>query len=122
MSLTASAKLALVGRRLTFTATVENAGPYFAIKLRLTNWLPGKVRLVSTSGGSCSGEKPVVCVRPSLAREQRVRFTFVTRAVEQGTITDRTSIDASGSDPTPDNDQSHVESAIRVPRRISGSA
>jgi uncharacterized repeat protein (TIGR01451 family) len=70
--------LVSAGRRLTYTLSVDNAGPSTATGVVLTDTLPAGVSLVSTSGASCSPTPPgVVCDLPDLAMGAGIVLTIV---------------------------------------------
>ena len=70
--------LVSAGGRLTYTLSVQNAGPNTATGVTLTDTLPAGVGLVSASGASCVETPPgVVCSLPDLASGAGVVVTIV---------------------------------------------
>jgi uncharacterized repeat protein (TIGR01451 family) len=87
-----------VGGRLTYTATVTNAGPNGARDVSLTDLLPKSARLRSARSdhGRCRTRRPrvVVCNLTDLASGESAAVTIEVRPTRAGTITNTATVAA----------------------------
>lgn len=78
MSTTAGASPATVGKDLSLTATVTNAGPDTANGVVVTHTPPTNVSIISLPA-SCSGTAPIQCQLGNLDKDASVTLTFTER-------------------------------------------
>jgi len=116
----------LVGGTLTYTVTVQNAGPSPASNVVLTDLLPAGVayQSVITSQGSCSQSNgTVTCALGGLAANATATVTLMVTASTPGTATNTVTITATETDPqTLDNTASWTTTINPVPPPGNGGS
>ncbi|MGH2360435.1 MAG: SBBP repeat-containing protein [bacterium] len=95
------------GSNLTYTITVTNNGPNDAIGVIVTDTLPGRVTLASSSAsqGLCSGTSTVTCDLGTINTGASATVTIVTMARAAGTVSNTTSVTSSVPDPDVTNNR-----------------
>jgi uncharacterized repeat protein (TIGR01451 family) len=111
---TGSPNPVVVGHNLTYTITVNNAGPSGAQNVVVTDTLPSGVTFVSTGG--CAGDPNGVptCNLGTITAGGSKQYT-VTVTVKKsttGTITNNVSVSSSTTDPTPGNSTASGETTV----------
>ena len=98
ISLTVSRAQQVVGRTVTYTLTLANAGPAPATELTATVPLPAGLDLVSAGGPTigCAGTTTVTCKRGVLASGESTVATLVARVTAGGSL----AVTASATTPT----------------------
>jgi len=99
------------GQNITFSQTVNNAGPATATTVKLSETLPANTTFVSLTGPggawSCTNTAPYSCSDASMAANTSANFTFVVAVgptVAAGTpIADTATVGSATSDPNPNN-------------------
>ncbi len=83
-----------VGSNLTYTITVNNAGPNWAAGVTLSDVLPGNAALISAvpSQGSCGGTATVTCPLGQMAPGGSATITLTVRATSGGSVSDTASV------------------------------
>ena len=96
------------GDVLTYTLTIDNAGPLTATGVTVTDSLPTTVVLLmaTPSQGSCNGSTVVVCSLGSLAPSESATVTLIVRTGLAGTLFNTASVRGNEPDPDPSNDTS----------------
>jgi uncharacterized repeat protein (TIGR01451 family) len=110
----------LAGDRVTYRATVANAGPASALTPRLTATLPAGVTFVSGSAsdgiGPCRSAGAVVtCDLRSLAAGQSTVAGVVVKTSQAGPITVSFGVASASPDPSPGNNAATMRTAVRAP-------
>ena len=100
---TADKPTALIGEVLTYTITVNNAGPNTATGVVVTDDIPAQATLVSTSSsqGSCNLADPVLCQLGSLASGGSATVTIKVKPNAKGYIANTATVTANEEDLTP---------------------
>jgi len=112
---TASPATVTVGKELTYTLDVANAGPDPAVDVRVVDTLPDGVTFVSASSsqGSCAGENGVACDLGTLpSGAPPARITIVVRPTASGTITNTATVTAKTHDPARGNNEASVQTKV----------
>ncbi len=105
----------LVGENITWTITVENAGPDDATNVVVTDALPAGVSLVSASA-SCGVDMGVAtCEVGDIASGGSVEIEVVTTADEAGTIMNTAEVESDVNDPNNENNSSTAEANASDP-------
>lgn len=112
-----------MGRNMTYTLTVTNAGPDAASQVTVTDQLPASMTFVSvsTSRGTCEELNGMVsCALGTLLGQAEVAISIVVRPTQAGTITNTASV----ASPTRDanlgnNADSESTSVCRITSRRS---
>ncbi|MBV8518372.1 MAG: DUF11 domain-containing protein [Acidobacteria bacterium] len=111
---TASSNRYPVGADATYTITVTNNGPGYAVGTTVTDVLPAGTTYVSAtpSQGSCSGTSVVTCTLGTLAPSATATISLVvTLPSTQMEITNTATVTASNVDPNPANNASTAAAA-----------
>jgi uncharacterized repeat protein (TIGR01451 family) len=105
-----------VGSDLTYTVTVQNAGPSSASGVSVADSIPGGTSYVSASAsqGSCSGSATVNCSLGSLASGGTATVTLVVRPSSAGTLSNSASVSSSTADPTSGNNQASSSTTVNA--------
>ena len=119
------------GQDLTYTITVENAGPDPATGVTLSDTLPAGVTFVSASAtaGQCDTTPDaggvLNCSLDDLAVTSNTRVTIVVTpdiVTEQVTITNSATVTATIEDPTPGNNTAAEDTVVNAPSSDIGLA
>ncbi len=105
----------LAGEPLTYTLTVDNAGPRSATAVELTDTLPSTVTFGSAtpSQGSCSHVSgTVTCALDTIADEGSASVVIEVTPQEGGTITNEATVSAAEGDPTPSTNSATAETSV----------
>ena len=105
----------LAGELLTYSLTVQNAGPQAAPGVQLTDDLPAGVTFDSAtpSQGSCSESSgTVTCALGTLADQQSATVELKVRPQSAGTITNQASVDSDAHDPASSNNSASAETTV----------
>lgn len=107
---------AIVGNSLTYTLTIQNAGPALATGVGVTDTLPPGVTFVSsaTSQGTCSGTSVVTCDLGSLANGADATVTLVATATAAGTLTNTASVAGTEADPNTANNSAIAMTTVNA--------
>jgi uncharacterized repeat protein (TIGR01451 family) len=109
-----------VGHELTYTITVQNAGPANATSVALVDAFPSSLTYVSATPtqGTCAQPKNVECALGSIASGGTAKLILVGRARGAGTVTNAVQV-ALGTtaqvDPTPANNVASTISTVQTP-------
>ena len=97
-----------VGDNVTFTIAAANQGPDPALQTKVTDALPAGLGFVSSSSsvGTCSGTKKVVCSLGTLGSGANATVTLVTRVGQAGPIADTAKVASATPDPNAANNAS----------------
>jgi uncharacterized repeat protein (TIGR01451 family) len=112
---TADATDVLVGEDITWTITVENAGPDEATNVVVTDELPAGVSLVSASAGCSVDSGVATCEAGDIASGGSVVIEVVTTADEAGSIVNTAVVDSDVNDPNGENNESSAEASASDP-------
>jgi uncharacterized repeat protein (TIGR01451 family) len=104
----ASASSVHVGANVTFTIVATNQGPDPATQAKVTDTLPASLGFVSASSsvGTCSGTKKVVCSLGTLGSAASATVTLVARVNQAGPIADTAKVVSATPDPNTANNAS----------------
>jgi uncharacterized repeat protein (TIGR01451 family) len=104
----------IAGQNLTYTLTVDNAGPNAAAGVQVTDVIPAGVTFVSAtpSSGSCSGTTTVTCDLGTLANNSSATVTIVVTPMAAGTLTNTATVLTSSADANPDNNSSSAVTTV----------
>jgi uncharacterized repeat protein (TIGR01451 family) len=104
----------VVDQNITYTITVNNAGPSDAQDVVVTDTLPSGVTFVSTSG--CAGDPNGVptCNLGTITAggSKQYTVTVTVKTSTTGTITNNVSVSSSTTDPTPGNNTASAETTV----------
>jgi uncharacterized repeat protein (TIGR01451 family) len=109
---------ATVGNNLTYTITVNNAGPDAGALVTVTDALPGGVNFVSStpSQGSCSGTAPVTCSLGTLASGATSTITLVvTPTATNGALSNTATVTTTSTDSNSANNSATATTAVVNP-------
>ncbi len=107
---TASTKQPKLGGEVTYTLVATNAGPETATAATVTDTLPAALRFVSatTTQGTCSGTRVVVCKLGDVPVGTRITVLVKTTVQSPGPVQNTASISAANPDASPADDQAVV--------------
>ena len=103
------------GQELTYTLTVQNAGPRSATNVQLTDTLPAATSFVSAtpSQGTCSESSGVVtCALDTIADQAGASVEIKVTPQEGGSVTNEASVSADEGDPTPADNSATAETTV----------
>jgi uncharacterized repeat protein (TIGR01451 family) len=105
----------LVGKLLTYTLTVRNAGPDTATNVRVMDALPGAVSFVSvtSSQGTCTGGRVVSCGLGTIASGGRATVAIVVRANEAGAVLNTATVVGNEAETNTANNQASAPTLVR---------
>lgn len=108
---------ATIGEALTFSITVQNAGPVSASNTTLVSTLPAGAALssVTVSQGTFSGTGPVTCSLGPIASGASATATIVVTTSQAGTATLTVSASGSEFDPNTSNNTGSVSATVTAP-------
>ena len=108
---------AALGKRITYTLTVENHGPAPAAAVKVSDPLPPSLTLVSASAsqGTCTSSTPVRCELGSLASGGSATVTVVTRSTKPGSTVNRATVSSSTPDPLTTNNSALATTTVKGP-------
>ncbi|MFZ5863100.1 MAG: DUF11 domain-containing protein [Nitrospirota bacterium] len=113
----------LAGQNLTYTITVNNAGPSSATGVTVTDVLPANVALVSAtpSQGTCSGTTTITCSIGTLNNAASATVTIVVTptAAAAGTLSNTATVTSSVSDPNTSNNSSTTGTTVNPAANLS---
>ena len=91
----------VVGKPLSYAATITNNGPNAATGVSLTDSLPSSVTFVSAvpSQGTCGAGPPVTCALGTIASGGSATVTIVVTPATPGALSNTVSVAASETDP-----------------------
>ena len=113
---TADATSVFVGDAITWTITVENAGPDAATNVVLTDVLPTGVTLDTDLSSICTIDTGVAtCTLGDIAAGGDVKLDVVTTAVATGTPVNAVEIASDVADPNTDDNSSSAEVSVTTP-------
>ncbi|MCC6360113.1 MAG: DUF11 domain-containing protein [Phycisphaerales bacterium] len=117
VSATVAPASATIGAALTFSITVQNAGPVSASNVTLVDTLPAGATLssVTVSQGTFSGTGPVTCTLGTLASGATATATIILTTSQAGTATLSASASASEFDPNAANNTGSVSATVSAP-------
>jgi uncharacterized repeat protein (TIGR01451 family) len=104
-----------VGRSLTYTLDVSNAGPDAAADVQVSDTLPGTVTFVSAtpSQGTCSeAGGTVTCDLGAIASSGEATVTIEVTPNSEGIITNTASVSAATTDPNPANNTAEAVTTV----------
>ena len=113
------------GGRLTYTLSVQNAGPQTATGVGLDDFLPAGVTLVGTSGGAASncsydgGTRHLVCALPDLAAGSGTSMMVQVDVSQPGTLTNTANVHATSFDPNTANNSSTATTTVGLPADLA---
>jgi uncharacterized repeat protein (TIGR01451 family) len=112
---TASPDPVLAGAELTYTLTVDNAGPRDATNTELVDTLPATTTFVSAtpSQGSCShASGTVTCGLGTIADQGSATVEVKVTPQEGGTITNEATVASDAADPAPADNSASAETTV----------
>ncbi len=113
---TADATSVFVGDAITWTITVENAGPDAATNVVLTDVLPSGVTLDTDLSSICTIDTGVAtCTLGDIAAGGDVKIDVVTTAVAAGTPVNAVEIESDVADPDTGNNSSSAQVTVTEP-------
>lgn len=115
ISKVAEASGGIVGQPITYTITVDNAGPSPALSVTVTDILPANTAYVSAtpSQGSCSGTTTVICSLGTIGSGGTETITLQVIPTLPGTVANTATVSA-GSQPDPNGANNASTSAVAV--------
>ena len=118
---TFSAGIARLGRRVSASARVENAGDGVAARVRLNVTLPAGLGLVAASPdqGGCTRTRPLSCELGSLAPGESATVTVFVRPTVRGVLVLGASVDAAGADRDPSTNHARAVVTVRGAPRLA---
>lgn len=118
-----SADPVTTGGALTYTVTVNNAGPSQANNVSVVSQLPSGVTFQSASGinWTCSAVgQQVTCTTPMLALGDAPAISIATTApATDGAITETSTVSTATTDPTPGNNSVSEGTTVNAPSDLS---
>jgi uncharacterized repeat protein (TIGR01451 family) len=107
----ASATAVPIGRLLTYTLTITNAGPSLATQVVMTDVLPANALLVGATAG-CSGDTTVVCQISDLEVGETAVLTLTVMPTAAGDMTNIAQATAAEVDDNLANNQSQATTSV----------
>jgi uncharacterized repeat protein (TIGR01451 family) len=106
-----------VGSSLTYSITINNAGPNTASGVVVTDELPSEVSFVSATPtqGTCTGAATVICNIGTLANGASAAVTIVVTPTSGGVITNTASVGSNVTDPNLANNTSTTTTTVAAP-------
>jgi uncharacterized repeat protein (TIGR01451 family) len=106
-----------VGKTLTYTLTVRNAGPDTATNVRVADALPGATTFVSvtSSQGTCTGGRVVRCSLGTMLSGGRATITIVVRPTEPGALLNTATVVGDQSEANTANNRATAPTLVRGP-------
>jgi uncharacterized repeat protein (TIGR01451 family) len=102
----------VVDQNITYTITVNNAGPSDAQNVVVTDTLPSGVTFVSTSGCAEDPNGVPTCNLGTITAGGSKQYTVTVKTSTTGTITNNVSVSSSTTDPTPGNNTASAETTV----------
>jgi uncharacterized repeat protein (TIGR01451 family) len=106
---------AQVGQLLTYTLTVENAGPSDATEVQLTDDLPAGVtfEMATPSQGTCAESAgTVTCALGTIASGESATVEVKVRPQSEGSLTNSASVSSDAFEPSPDDNSASVPTTV----------
>ncbi|MCC7370482.1 MAG: DUF11 domain-containing protein [Chloroflexi bacterium] len=119
---TAAPDPVILGSQVTYTLTVNNAGPSIATNVNVTDPLPEGMSLQSATpsvGGSCAGTTTVTCNFPSIANAGTAAVTIVATATTGGTKVNTATVSSDTPDPNAGNNAATAGVAVTANADVS---
>lgn len=109
-----SADPVFAGEELTYTVTVDNAGPDDATNVVVTDTLPAGVTFVSTSGCAEDPNGVPMCSLGTIAAGGNAMYTIMVMVDigTDGTITNTASVTSDASDPNPEDNTTFEDTLV----------
>ncbi len=103
-----------VGQDLTFTLTVQNAGPNAASAVQVTDTLPAGVTFKSATStkGTCSGSATVTCDLGTVANNATETVTIVVTPTNAGTLSNTATVSTASADANLANNSSTTTTTV----------
>ena len=105
----------LIGDSITYTLTINNAGPDAATGVVATDDLPAEVSFVSASAGCALGGSTVTCNIGALAAGNNAQATITVTANSAGVITNNASVTGDQLDPVSTNNTTSENTTVNTP-------
>jgi uncharacterized repeat protein (TIGR01451 family) len=107
----------VVGRDLTYTIAINNAGPDGASGVKVVDSLPSSVGFQSatSSQGSCTGTSTVTCSLGVLLSGAGATVRIVVRPITAGIVTNTATTSASETDPASGNNSATLMTTVSPP-------
>ncbi|MEA2452317.1 MAG: hypothetical protein QOG04_1027 [Actinomycetota bacterium] len=106
---------AATGQTLTYTLTIQNAGPDTATGVTITDTLPAGVTYVSATAGCTNASGTVTCNVANIASGASAQVQIqVTAPNQAGTITNTASVVANETDPQTTNNQDSEQTTVSL--------
>ena len=118
LTMTATPNPVVIGKNLSYTITVTNAGPDAATNTQLSDTLPANTSYVSSnfSVGSCTfATAKLSCGLGTLAVNATAQVTLVLTSSATGTLTNTASVSATESDPVTTNNSASTSVVVQAP-------
>ena len=110
------------GQTLTYTLTVQNAGPDTATGVTITDTLPAGVSFVSASAGCTHVSGTVTCNVANIASGASAQVQIQVTPNQVGTITNTASVAANEADPQTADNQDSEQTTVQAPVTCGGQA
>ncbi len=108
------------GQTLTYTLTVQNAGPDTATGVTITDTLPASVSFVSASSGCTHASGSVTCNVANIASGASAQVQIQVTPNQVGTITNTASVAAIEADPQTADNQDSEQTIVQAPVTCGG--
>ncbi|GMU82208.1 MAG: hypothetical protein AMXMBFR47_20790 [Planctomycetota bacterium] len=117
VSATVAPASATIGAALTFSITVQNAGPVSASNATLVSTLPAGAALssVTVSQGTFSGTGPVTCSLGTIASGATATATIIVTTSQAGAASLTANVSGSEFDPNTSNNTGTVSATVTAP-------
>lgn len=111
----------LLGENLTYTITVNNAGPNSAYGVTMADTLPAGVTLVSAtpSQGSCTGTSTVSCSLGTVANGASATVTIIVTPTTTGSKSNTATVTSTTADPNTSNNSSTATTMVNPSANLS---
>jgi uncharacterized repeat protein (TIGR01451 family) len=111
----------LLGQNLTYTITVNNAGPNSAYGVTVADTLPAGVAFVSVtpSQGSCTGTSAITCALGTIANGGSATVTIVVTTTATGTLNNTATVTSTTGDPSTGNNSSTATTTVNPSANLS---